>query len=446
MDIITTNPGGYRGYTAGSGGFDHLAARQTSASNTTGTAANSAVKTDTATAVAPVGFDAETASRNILAFIQQRLSQAADQGASQDELAALLAQARQGVSAGVGKAVQQLKDSGAFTDALGSGISATLQKVDGGLDELAKQYGVATDSGTAADTAPAASTGATAATATPAASAGNTTTTPQTGTLTQLAAVYRARLSSRQSVDLVVKTADGDTVRLQLRLRDTQKISAAYQSNADGRQLSLSSSEKSSGRLRISVDGNLDAGELSALNDLLNQVGNLADSFFSGDVAGALQQAGALDFSNPELNAFSLDLRSQVSVRTKVAAYAAVQSLGNDSGSAAAAPTAADQADTAAASQAPAAAAAQAPNAQTGLANGLSSLLPGASLVSNPANLLKQLLAAQIGAGNLQDNPLLSFADRLLAALGADGPAASSTDTSAASGSTPAAAEPTTSA
>lgn len=487
MHITTPHSGSYSGnyrshFADDSVNRQHARASTTTALNISGsTAAPTIAPVDAATAVAKPAFDADTISKNILSFIEQRLSKAAGQGASQDQLADLLTQARQGVTNGFGQAVDQLKGVGAFDDALSSGISSALQKVDSGLDDLAKQLGLPTSAAapTTANTAtnsaptttptvttattPATTPATTSATTTPATTASatapapapstttatpnttvntstNTTPAPQTGTLTQLAAAYRASFSSRQSVDLVVKTADGDTVHLQLDLRDKQTISAAYQSNANGQQLTLSSSQKSSAGLSISVDGNLDAGELTALGDLLDQLGKVTDSFFSGDVAGAVQKAGTLDFSNPELDSFSLDLHSTITTKAKVAAYAAVQSLGNDAaGASASIPTAGS---TAAASSAPA------PTSSTlsDLFKALSSLAPKAAVANNPASLLKQLLAAQIGAANQQNNPLLSFVDRLLTALGADADTAATPGSTTSAATTAAAATPSTTA
>lgn len=359
---------------------------------TDGTTPTTIAPVEAAAAVEKPAFDAEALAKSILSFVQNRLAKEADAGASQDELAALLKQARDGVAAGFNQAVKELKDRGALTDDLSSGISSALQKVDGGLDDLAKQFGLVDSTTT---TEGAATTPSKNSTAVDTQTNASTNTVAPTGSLSQLAAAYKSSFSSKQSVELSVKTADGDTVRLQLGVKQKQSISASYLSDANGQQLSISSREKSSAGLRISVDGNLDAGELQALGDLLNQIGDLADSFFSGDMSAALEKAGALDFSNPELSEFSLDLRSEITTRSAIAAYSAVQSL-------------ADAPSSAPAIKLP------------DLADALTSLLPKASVADNPASLLKQLLAAQLGASDQQNNPLVEFANRLLDALGAD--------------------------
>ncbi|MFT3929132.1 MAG: DUF5610 domain-containing protein [Spongiibacteraceae bacterium] len=365
------------------------AAATTNVAVTTNGAPTTIAPVEAAATVDKPAFDAEALAKSILSFVQNRLAKEVDAGASKDALTALLKQARDGVAAGFDQAVKELKDSGSLTDELSSGISSALQKVDSGLDDLAKQFGLTDAAPTGDNTSP-----TTAKTPSVVDAQTNTTAVPQTGSLSQLAAAYKSSFSSKQSAELLVKTADGDTVRLQLGVKQKQSISASYLSDSNGQQLSLSSREKSSGSLSISVDGNLDAGELQALGDLLNQIGDLADSFFNGDMSAALEKAGALDFSNPELSAMSLDLRSEITTRSAIAAYSAVQSL-TDTPSSAPAVTLPD------------------------LADALTSLLPKASVADNPASLLKQLLAAQLGANDQQNNPLVDFANRLLDALGA---------------------------
>jgi len=381
MHITTPQFGGYRPQSFSSAPVNLRSPSTNAAPSPANVAATNAVSPSTGAAST---FDADTVSKNILSFVQQRLTQAAQQGASKDRLASLLEQARKGASAGFDQAVKQLQGSGSLDDTLSSGISSALQKVDTGFDALAKQFGLAGGTDSAASNPVASSTA-----------------TASTSTLSQLAASYSASFSSKQSVDLIVKTADGDTVHLQLGIKNKQSVSASYQAGAAGQQLSISSSQKSSAGLSISVDGNLDAGELQALSDLLGKVGDLADKFFSGDLAGALQQAHSLDFSNPELSSLSLNLHSEERISQKVAAYQQIQGLSGDgTGNNAAAPSLANL---------------------SSLADALSSLLPQASTsAANPASLLKQLLAAHVGANDRQNNPLLSFANRLLTALGAD--------------------------
>jgi hypothetical protein len=321
----------------------------------------------------PSAFDSDTTAKNILDMVTLQLQEAVARGASPQELARLLQQAREGAQAGFDAAATQLQDIGELDDTLTRGISAALQKVDQGFSDLASQLGL--------DAGP-----------------GGATKDGRPTTLGDLAAGYNQQFANGQSADLTIKTADGDTVHL--------RIGADTAVGPDG-------SRQSSGGITMEVDGELDAGETKALNELVGRVGKLADSFFGGDIESALQQAEGFEFNDPELSSLSLTLRRSVST------YQDVQSLGND----ALADYAALGSGTALEDDA-AAAVSSASSVKSRLAEQLTALLPSASFTENPAGTLKDLLAAQVGARDQQDHPMLDFANRLLDAMGAAKPAA----------------------
>lgn len=327
--------------------------------------------TSSAGSAAASTFDAGATARNILDMVSSQLAEAVSRGASPQELSRLLQQAREGAQTGFDAAIEQLKNMGEIDAGLSSGISSALQLVDKGFDELARQLGIAAPSSGDSKTAPSA-------------------------TLGELASDYGQRFASGQSADLTVRTADGDTVRL--------RISADSATGADG-------SVRSSGGVTMEVEGQLDADETKALNELVDRVGKLADTFFGGDMESALQQANALEFENPELDSMSLTLRRSVS------AYQDVQSLGSDAlADYAAMDNGAVVGDTTGGGAVP--------SVKAQLAQQLTALLPEASLSENPAGTLKELLAAQVAAKGQEDSPLLGFANRLLDAMGASRPPA----------------------
>jgi hypothetical protein len=318
-------------------------------------------------------FDADTTANNILDMVTLRLQDAVARGASEEELGKLLQQAREGAQAGFDAATTQLKDIGELDDSLTRGIGAALQKVDEGFSRLASELGL--DPATA-----------------------NPVKATQVPSLGELASGYNRQFASGQSAELTIKTADGDTVRL--------RIGVNSAASSDG-------TRRSSGGVTLEVEGELDADETKALNELVGRVGKLADSFFGGDMNSALQQAQDFEFDNPELSSLSLTLRRSVTT------YQDVQSLGSDALADYAANGAGIGGGASLKEQA-AAAVASASSIKTQLAEQLSALLPAASFAENPAGTLKELLAAQVGARDQQDNPLLGFANRLLDAMGAN--------------------------
>ncbi|MFC3151866.1 hypothetical protein ACFOEK_12570, partial [Litoribrevibacter euphylliae] len=102
-----------------------------------------------------------------------------------------------------------------------------------------------------------------------------------------------------------------------------------YQNTGDGSSFGYSA--YSGSQFSVSVDGELDEGELTALNDFLGQVDSLAQSFFSGDLDSALEQAMSLGYDSSELASFTLDFSySEVQATTRT--YQNVQDLGDGQG------------------------------------------------------------------------------------------------------------------
>jgi hypothetical protein len=75
---------------------------------------------------------------------------------------------------------------------------------------------------------------------------------------------------------------------------------------------------------QMDVMGNLDEDEQEALGNLLQDIEKLSNSFFAGDLGGALEQAMQLGFDGNELASMSLNLR-QESFSSVSRAYNSVQ-------------------------------------------------------------------------------------------------------------------------
>jgi len=81
------------------------------------------------------------------------------------------------------------------------------------------------------------------------------------------------------------------------------------------------------GGWQVSVEGELDADEIKALEKLFSQVQDLSDKFYAGDLAGAFDRAMALEMDSEQLASMSLRL-TQTSVRQATDAYGAVAGQG----------------------------------------------------------------------------------------------------------------------
>jgi len=109
---------------------------------------------------------------------------------------------------------------------------------------------------------------------------------------------YESNLSRRDSFSLQVETRDGDVIDINLRYADEREQKTPYSIRILAREISVS----------YNVDGDLSKAEKTALNDLMEGLGALADRFFSGK--GALTEISGLNaFDQGELSSFSLLLK-----------------------------------------------------------------------------------------------------------------------------------------
>ncbi|MAA65690.1 MAG: hypothetical protein CL581_13040 [Alteromonadaceae bacterium] len=254
------------------------------------------------------GYSAEDVANNVLGFVQNRLQKEAAAGADPDRLASLLEQARAGVEQGFAEAREQIEALGMMNDELGAGIDDSFDRITEGLDKLEKLFLGNDDAAVANNGAEKPSQAVDGAQRTTSASS--------------------VEAASRDQLSFEVTTSDGD--RITVRMDELRYASASQVSGSDGtgRFSSASSTSMFSGRYAFSVEGDLDAGEREALNNLFKDVEAVSAQFFEGDVMGAFEAAKSLDLGGEELAAFSLNLSSVRSVRA--AAYESVSQ--SDSG------------------------------------------------------------------------------------------------------------------
>ena len=121
-------------------------------------------------------------------------------------------------------------------------------------------------------------------------------------------------IDESRSTSLNIRTSEGDLVSLSFASRETFDAArfrnASSSSVEEGINLLLSSSE----RVSVSVVGDLNAEELNAIQELVDQAEGLADEFYSGNTQAAFQLAQELDIGSEQLAAFDLRLRSVTQV------------------------------------------------------------------------------------------------------------------------------------
>lgn len=250
-------------------------------------------------------FTPDKVAERILGFIEQRLQSESAAGADPAKLESLLSQARQGVEKGFAEARKILDGMGVLKGKVAEDIDATYDKLQKGFQGLEQSYGKQpqpTDSGLIA------------------------------------AAPYSERVAARaETFDLQVTTRDGDRLRISVAAASASWSQSSAVLASDG-STTRAASYSQSGSLQIAgyqvqVEGELDAEERAALEDLFGQVRDLSDQFYAGDLAGAFDRAMQLDMDGTQLASMSLRL-TQTTVRQATDAYSAVAQQGGQAASA----------------------------------------------------------------------------------------------------------------
>lgn len=286
------------------------------------------------------------AANNILSFITARLKMDVAEGATEDELLSRLEAGLSGFLKGYQQAYDQLSGMGFLNGDVETAIEQTYSDVLNGVDALAEELGIAspvTDGQREAQAARRSGFNeADASGKTPAEPAVNNdqmsgVETTRSGLASLLgiepnpmeslnaeanqlrtlieASTFDYRATEARSFQFELKTRDGDTV--------TIKAAYASQSVLEGESVKYgdSSASEVSGNFRaaagfyLDVQGDLDEDELLAIEDLLTQVREVSDMFFSGDIESAFDHAVEMGFNSDEIAEFSLKLRYQQSVR-----------------------------------------------------------------------------------------------------------------------------------
>lgn len=240
-------------------------------------------------------FDVDAVVDAVMAHVQKRIDQAAASGASDDELQSMMDAARKGVEKGFGQAREELDALGKLDEPLGEKIDAAEEGIYKGMDGLEDYLFGEGDMEIEESEALA-------------------------GVSAQMeSAFYR----QKSSFAFEVMTQEGDRVTINAHNASGESGSSFY--GTDGQsELSMDaySSFEASG-FSLSVDGDLNEAEMAALEDLFNQVNDVADSFYDGDMETAFNMALELTSDPDQIAQFSLNLRQSEVVGYQSTGYQA---------------------------------------------------------------------------------------------------------------------------
>ncbi len=117
------------------------------------------------------------------------------------------------------------------------------------------------------------------------------------------------RYQRADDFSLTVKTRDGDLVKVNFsRELDAQGTLAMGQDGAGNRAAVMGLSRSDQSGYQFSVEGDLSTDEIDAIQNLVRDVGQVANDFFSGDVQKAFEQVSEVAFDGSQLASMNLHM------------------------------------------------------------------------------------------------------------------------------------------
>ncbi|MEN8177549.1 MAG: DUF5610 domain-containing protein [Pseudomonadota bacterium] len=240
-------------------------------------------------------FDAEEVANNVLGMVQNRLNQAAAEGADQQQLQAMRDQAKSGIEQGISEAREALQGLGMLSDSVEDGVGRVKDLLSKGLESALDSDEHAVEAARMVEVA------------------------------------HRFEQLEESSFELQIKTRDGDQVTLKFSQSNSEEGFLSYQQTANSEAFVSSHTVISDSRFELSIEGELDEEELAAITDFTQNIAQVSDNFFDGNVQAAFEQGMQLGFDTAQIAGFALELEyTQSSVATS--RYREISSLdGTDS-------------------------------------------------------------------------------------------------------------------
>ncbi|MBX2810125.1 MAG: DUF5610 domain-containing protein [Cellvibrionaceae bacterium] len=288
-------------------------------------------------------------AHNIVRFIEAAMARAKTDGASATELEEILEQAYTGFKQGYGEAVAIVEASDDYNSLALDSVLTLYTQVVGGIEALRETFlgdgAVAALASDDLNTPPttAVSGQAESIPAAPLKTLGSQAPGLQTPS-EQFSSLVGSHLSpisglldslndtlentqaatleygKTQQFSFQLTTEDGDNIVI--KANNTAVYYGEYSAVAGYRETSVQRSGENNG-FQIHVEGDLDAKEIAAIDDLLQQIMSLADAFYTGNIDQAYDAAVDLGYDHTEIARYALHLR-QTQQYTVAASYQAL--------------------------------------------------------------------------------------------------------------------------
>lgn len=239
-------------------------------------------------------YTPEKIADRISQYVAKGLDNARAQGKTEEEVQALYDSAMKGVEQGFKEAKDILKN----LDMLGGGVGEQVKATEDATLAALEKLSPASQSQAVAGT----------------------------GTVGMAVA---QRYQRADDFELSLQTRDGDTVKISFsRDFDAQASFASVEDGQGNRASRMDVSRSDSSGYQFSVEGNLSTEEIDAIQNLVRDVGQVANQFYSGDVQKAFEQAPGIAFDRSQLSSMSLHM-SRTEQFSAVQQYQQTQELEN---------------------------------------------------------------------------------------------------------------------
>ena len=226
-------------------------------------------------ALDPAEYTPDKVAGRISHFVAMGLENARARGKSEEEVQALFESAVKGVEQGFKEAKDILSNLKVLDGAIAEQVQATEKATFDALDKLAPARGA---------TATGAATGAT-------------------------GVALAQRYQRADDFQLTLTTREGDTIQVSFGRNLDEQGSLAFARDGEGNRAAVMDVSRSeSSGYRFSVEGDLSADEIDAIQNLIQDVGKVANDFFGGDVQKAFERAPGIAFDSSQLSSMSLTM------------------------------------------------------------------------------------------------------------------------------------------
>jgi hypothetical protein len=231
-------------------------------------------------------FDVEAVIDTVMKHVSNRIDQARSNGASEEELQGMFDSARSGVEKGFSQAREQIDAVDKLNEPLAEKINSAEEGIYKGIDDLA--------SGTF--------------------QSDSVDITPRKLDSVEYAKSYER---TKNSFEFEVTTQEGDVVKITA-MSDKASYQEALLAQSGGSELYYNYGEENNrSGFNLQVKGDLSESEMAALEDLMAQVNELAEEFYTGDLGTAFDMAMDLTSDADQIAQFSLDLKQNFMSQTE---------------------------------------------------------------------------------------------------------------------------------